>query len=83
VAGILGMFRPDADGIAYEGYRGETTGALDLISQRLADAVIKMFENSDFREKCCMNAREHAKNTHDGNKNYRRLLEIYSDIAEK
>jgi len=83
VGGISGIFRAGEDGIGYEGYSTENSGQLKAIADRLSFASLEMFEKSEFREKCKNNAREHAKMTHEGNKNYSRLLEIYSEISRK
>lgn len=55
-------------------------GELVRIAGSLADAVIQMWENPDKMRAYCRNARAHGLNTHDRDKNYRRLVEIYGKI---
>ncbi len=51
----------------------------------LSEAVIKVFDEKDSEEllKMCEKACNHARNTHDANKNLGRLKEIYSEIDKK
>ena len=55
-------------------------GELVRIAGSLADAVIQMWENPDKMRAYCRKARAHGLNTHDRDKNYRRLVEIYGKI---
>ncbi len=82
VGGITTMFDADKDGIMFEGYRPEDS--VEEIAQRLANAVINMWELDDETVSgYCESAREHALKTHDGEKNYQRLLEIYESIINR
>lgn len=56
-------------------------GELEAVSKRLAGAVIEMWSNPDKMKEYCKNARKHAEATHDRERNSRRLLEIYREIA--
>lgn len=50
--------------------------------QALADAVCRMFAGGERVENYTKNAREHARESHDPEKNYGRLMEIYQSINE-
>lgn len=64
-----------ADGILYE------AGNVD----KLADAICFVFDEKNKKqvEQFCENARTHAKTTHDAEKNYQRLMEIYGEMTGK
>ena len=89
VGGITSLFRDGVDGIVYAG--GEdgraasmehtSIGSMEQVAARLADAVIRMWEDSEKMLEYARNAREHALRIHDGENNYRRLMEIYGAIA--
>lgn len=94
VGGIPSIFRGDIDGIMVEGYRtregefkrngnSEKTDEeqLECIADSLASAVIRLWEKEELVPGYCENARKHAMENHDRNKNYRQLLEVYSRIA--
>lgn len=92
VGGIPGIFDGGRDGILYDGFvmrddwgtrgmeDGESGGELERISGNLARAVLEMWGNPGMREEYCRNAALHARQTHDRDANYRRLLEIYSQL---
>lgn len=88
VGGISSIFTADVDGILYKGHscHGEPAsrdGAgdeLEAVSGRLAEAVIRMWRNPGKMEEYCQNARNHALNTHDRERNYQKLVEIYEKI---
>lgn len=95
VGGIPSIFRNGQDGILYEGYRTEEN-SFDRIHgcpgsqsqqpeanvQGLAGAVLQMWGDPERRKVYCRQAREHALQTHDREKNFRRLTEIYADIIK-
>ena len=94
VGGIPTIFTDGRDGILYQGFQSEKNefdsryspvkteeNTLENISRRLSDAVIAMWSDHDKRKEYCKNAREHAKKTHDGAENYRRMTEIYAEIC--
>ncbi|MBR1930216.1 MAG: glycosyltransferase family 4 protein [Lachnospiraceae bacterium] len=85
VGGISTIFQDGEDGIGYEGYDAGRPGEADSaeIAQRLSEAVLKMWDDELARKQYCEHARGHAKRTHDREANYRKLLEIYTSIAEK
>jgi glycosyltransferase involved in cell wall biosynthesis len=93
VGGIPSIFTDGEDGILYEGYRhgqeiynnnrNEKTDAedqLEVISRRLADAVLRIWGDSRRQREYCQNAREHAKKNHDRESNYRKMKEIYAKM---
>ena len=93
VGGIPSIFSADEDGILYEGFRspknpfdnisnlkGKENMQLELISKRLANAVIDMWTHKEKIDEFCKNARIHAKKTHNRERNYMKLNEIYSKI---
>lgn len=89
-SGRAGFRMPDAEGSSGgTGTNGsENTrrncgpdGELETVSGRLARAVLAMWGNPDKTKEYCANARRHAQSTHDRERNYRRLLEIYAEIA--
>ena len=93
VGGVPGIFSNGKDGIGYEGFREKRPipenssdpdeEELTRVARELAHAVLEMWQNEEKRKEYCRNARDHALQTHDGEKNYQRLLEIYADIMEK
>lgn len=50
------------------------------MSGRLAEAVLEMWRDSRKRDEYCRNARKHALKTHDRDRNYQKLVEIYEEI---
>jgi glycosyltransferase involved in cell wall biosynthesis len=98
VGGISSIFTNGQDGLLYPGFKSSFNSydcknnesdlspenqQLTKISQNLADAVIEIFSDSEKSKKFSANARAHAQITHDKEKNYRKLMEIYSAIAER
>lgn len=69
--GISSIFTDKEDGILFE------MGNCDA----LADSVIHMFSNPDKMEEYSHRAKNHARDTHNPDKNYVRLLEIYQEIV--
>ena len=69
--GISSVFTDKEDGILFEMGNYEA----------LADSVIYMFSNPDKMEEYSQRAKKHAKDTHNPDKNYMRLLEIYQEIV--
>ena len=69
--GISSIFVDKEDGILFE------MGNCDA----LAESVIYMFSNPDKMEEYSHRAKNHAKDTHNPDKNYKRLLEIYQEIV--
>ncbi|WP_300569288.1 glycosyltransferase family 4 protein [uncultured Acetatifactor sp.] len=89
VGGISSIFTGGVDGILYRGadHGGasggpgtEGAGELGAVSGRLAEAVLEMWRDSRKRDEYCRNARKHALKTHDRDRNYQKLVEIYEEI---
>lgn len=72
VGGIGDIFTGGTDGLFYP--------AGDV--HKLAEAVKTMFAGGGQVEGCCQAARAHAQRTHDAQKNYERLIEIYAEIVQ-
>lgn len=70
VGGVANMLKNGEEGILYP-YRQV---------QALAAAVCHVFENKDRAVVMGQNAGKHARQTHDGEANYERLMEIYKQI---
>lgn len=81
VGGIPSMFREGIDGIMYKGY--SAAGEPEGVAGCLGDAVRQMWDNPEKMRQYCRNARTHAMETHDREKNYQRLVEIYGKICGK
>lgn len=75
VGGISSIFTDGQDGILYSGE------SLTENADNLAEAVLKMWSDSVQMKQYCANAKAHAQKTHDKEANYRRLVEIYTEIA--
>lgn len=73
VGGISSIFTDGTDGILYP------AGNIG----KLAEAVKKMFAGGEQVEKYTEAERFHAKRTHDADKNYRRLVEIYREMSSQ
>lgn len=96
VGGISSIFQGGQDGILYQGFRtGENTensgcylmkskeGQLEMISKRLSDGILAMWSDREKMREYCKNARNHAIKTHDGERNYKKMIEIYASISAK
>lgn len=85
VGGIPSIFTDREDGILFKGFRKDSIerDAEGAVAGRLAEAVMEIFGNEEKKKYYCGNARRHAQATHDREKNYRRLLEIYGFLAGK
>ena len=75
VGGISSIFTGGEDGILYRGF------GLEENAQNLADAVIRMFRDTEKQKQYTEHARKHALATHDPQTNYQKLVEIYRQIA--
>ena len=86
VGGIRSIFTDGEDGILYPGFgdRAYASAPDKEAAQagQLAGAVLEMWSDREKMLRYTKNARVHAKATHDGMQNYRRLTEIYQSIAE-
>jgi len=90
VGGIPSLFSDGVDGVGFKGFeaglRPDVTvddSRLYNVSEALEKAVCEIWEDSSKRQTYCENARIHAKATHNSEKNYAKMLEIYSNIAER
>lgn len=72
VGGISSIFTPDQDGLMYP------AGDVDA----LAAAVCSIFEDTEFVNRASAAARVHARMTHNPDKNYHRLMDIYQTILD-
>ena len=93
VGGIPSIFTGGEDGILYEGFRTPLNGfdnasnlktddekQLEIISKRLANAVLQIWKENDKIEDYCRNARNHAGKNHNKGRNYEKLKEIYAKM---
>lgn len=71
VGGIHNLLTDRRDGILY---RADKPAELE-------EAILRIFADDKLALSMSSNAREHALSTHDAEKNYRRLLEIYNEIV--
>ncbi len=90
VGGIPDMFTAGVDGAGFKGFdadlRPDMTaydGGLYNVSEALEKAVCEIWENPSKKHTFCKNARIHAKTTHNREANYAKMVEIYSNIAER
>lgn len=86
VGGIRSVFTHEEDGILYPGFGDQVyADAADkeaAQADRLAGAVLELWSDRERMLRYANNARAHARATHDGMQNYRRLTEIYRSIAK-
>ena len=54
---------------------------IDHGKSTLADRIIEMIQKEELARQYSINAKRHAYRTHDGDVNYRHLLDIYEDIC--
>ncbi len=96
VGGIPSIFSSEKDGLLYEGFRsaankfddvsrlkGNEDRQLEIISGRLADAILRIWSDQEKMAEYCRKAKAHAEETHDRRKNYTQLLKIYSEITTR
>lgn len=84
--GIPSVFTDGEDGIVYPAYGDsfyeKEADKEQAQANQLAQAVIRMWADEEKMLRYTGNASKHARNTHNGQANYERLVEIYSSIAE-
>ncbi|MBQ7776477.1 MAG: glycosyltransferase family 4 protein [Lachnospiraceae bacterium] len=84
VGGIASIFEDGVDGIAYPGYGAECYAKEpdreSAQAKVLAEAVLRMWADEEKMTEYTRNASEHARRTHNGQENYKRLVEIYEEI---
>lgn len=82
VAGGIGSMITQQEGWLFPGYSGEGEGQGGRISKALAEGVLEVF---DLGEQVCertKRAAAHARRTHDGPENTRRLIALYEELTE-
>lgn len=77
VGGLPSIFEDGSDGIMYGGT------SLEENVEGIVRSVTAIWTDETKRAQYCINARNHALKTHDGDNNYKRLIEIYSSIESK
>ena len=93
VGGIASIFQDGEDGILYDGYYTEensfdnkcyfekiSISCLQNNAKALEKAVLEIWSDEVKMNEFCKNARKHAKKTHDGERNYQKMTEIYAAI---
>ena len=90
VGGLSSIFEPGVDGIMYDAYKVDKNNSCDYIktdafeleniSKRLSNAVLQMWDDETKMLEYCVNARNHARKTHDYETNCRKMTEIYAEI---
>lgn len=87
VGGIPSIFTEGVDGIGYPGYGApeykERQNKESAQAEKLAEAVCEMLSNEEKMKQYTAFARAHAADTHNGQKNYERLVEIYREMTGK
>lgn len=63
--------------------RSETKNRLLGVSNNLKNAISNIWQKHEETKRYCMNARLHARKTHDKEQNYQKMTEIYAKIAER
>lgn len=71
VGGVHNLLLDGGDGLLY------AAGSIE----ELAGKLIEIFEKESISEKYSHNARRHARETHDADQNYYKLIRIYEEIA--
>ncbi|MDE5865898.1 MAG: hypothetical protein K2H31_04785, partial [Lachnospiraceae bacterium] len=51
--------------------------------EALSEKIIEIFEKEFISEKYSHNARRHARETHDADQNYYKMIRIYEEITEE
>lgn len=85
VGGIPSLFTDGVDGRLYRGFRIREADlgkeAAVMQAQRIADAVMAVWQDPDASLEMTVHAKEHAGKTHDRAKNLQDLLDIYQQIS--
>lgn len=94
VGGIPSMFTDGEDGILYRGFKtaknsfdnvcdekGVVKNSLKENVEALKNAVLEMWADGARIKRYSENARKHARNTHNQEENYRKMVEIYAEIS--
>lgn len=94
VGGVASIFTDGVDGILCRGYatpqndfnngrisKAERETDMEEIADSLVNAIVEIWSQPEKMRDYCQNARKHAKNTHDREKNYQKMTEIYASIV--
>ena len=79
VGGIPSIFSDGEDGILYPGFGPGRS--LEEVVRALSLAIMQMWEHPEEQARYSENGAKHARITHDKEKNYQKMLEIYAEIA--
>ena len=82
VGGVGSMIGPE-EGWLFPGFSGETDGEMQRISRDLQEQVMEVFALRKQVTERTRRAREHARQTHDAEKNLKQLLDLYRELCEK
>jgi glycosyltransferase involved in cell wall biosynthesis len=83
VGGIPSLFEAGVDGAGYKTDTKESdNNNLEKISNKLKDALCRIWDNPEEQSNYCENARKHANATHSPENNYKKMIEIYADIIK-
>lgn len=80
VGGVGSMIGPE-EGWLFPGFSKDEDGELQRISQELGDQIMEVFALGEQVTERTRKAREHARRTHDGEKNLEQLLELYQELV--
>ena len=96
VGGIPSLFADGVDGILFRGYHVpendychnrvcevDEESSLEEMAENLQKAVLAVLNTRKKMDEYGKNAREHALTTHNQEKNYERIIEIYTEISQK
>ena len=73
VGGVHNLLVDGGDGLLYP------AGSVEALSEK----IIEIFEKEFISEKYSHNARRHARETHDADQNYYKMIRIYEEITEE
>ena len=80
VGGVGSMISPE-EGWLFPGFSKDEDGEMQRISQELQARVTEVFALREQVTERTRKAREHARHTHDGEKNLGQLLDLYRELA--
>ena len=73
------MISPE-EGWLFPGYSKDEGGEMQRISQDLREQVMEVFDGQEQVAERTRKAREHARQTHDAEKNLKQLLDLYQEL---
>ena len=80
VGGVGSMIGPE-EGWLFNGFSKDEGGEMQRISQDLRKQVMEVFARQEQVTERTWKAREHARQTHDAEKNLKQLLDLYRELA--